>query len=81
MAKPQTEQRNGPEVSTIGFTPLAVVPLYRQREIKRLDSIMPSFRAKPAERFLRSIKESCLEQTSFFGQTSVRKATTEFVVH
>ena len=34
-----------------------------------------------AERFVRSIKESCLERMILFGEGSVRKATTEFVAH
>jgi putative transposase len=34
-----------------------------------------------AERFVRSIKESCLERVILFGETSVRKATAEFVAH
>jgi putative transposase len=34
-----------------------------------------------AERFVRSIKESCLERMILFGEASVRKATAEFVAH
>jgi transposase InsO family protein len=34
-----------------------------------------------AERFVRSIKESCLEQMILFGESAVRKATSEFVAH
>jgi transposase InsO family protein len=34
-----------------------------------------------AERFVRTIKESCLEQTILFGEDSLRKAINEFVVH
>jgi hypothetical protein len=34
-----------------------------------------------AERFVRSIKESCLDQMIFFGGSSLRKAVQEFVVH
>jgi putative transposase len=30
---------------------------------------------------VRSIKESCLERVILFGETSVRKATAEFVAH
>src|SRR6266536_2603926 len=33
-----------------------------------------------AERFVRTIKESCLERMIFFGETSLRKAIAEFVV-
>ena len=34
-----------------------------------------------ADRFVRSIKESCLERMILFGEASVRKATAEFVAH
>ena len=34
-----------------------------------------------AERFVRSIKESCLERMIFFGENSLRKAIHEFVGH
>jgi transposase InsO family protein len=34
-----------------------------------------------AERFVRTIKESCLERMIFFGETSLRKAIAEFVAH
>jgi len=34
-----------------------------------------------AERFVRTIKESCLERMILFGEGSVRKAIHEFVVH
>jgi len=34
-----------------------------------------------AERFVRSIKESCLERMIFFGEGSLRKGIREFVVH
>ena len=34
-----------------------------------------------AERFVRTIKESCLERMILFGEESLRKATHEFVVH
>ena len=34
-----------------------------------------------AERFVRTIKESCLEQMIFFGEDSLRHAIREFVVH
>jgi len=32
-------------------------------------------------RFVRTIKESCLERMIFFGETSLRKAIAEFVAH
>jgi len=34
-----------------------------------------------AERFVRSIKESCLNRIIFFGETSLRRAVHEFVAH
>jgi putative transposase len=34
-----------------------------------------------AERFVQSIKESCLDQMILFGENSLRKAIQEFVVH
>ena len=34
-----------------------------------------------AERFVRTIKESCLERLILFGEGSLRKAIHEFVVH
>jgi transposase InsO family protein len=34
-----------------------------------------------AERFVRSIKESCLERMIFFGEDSLRNAIREFVAH
>ncbi len=34
-----------------------------------------------AERFVRSIKESCLDRMIFFGERSLRKAVHEFVAH
>jgi hypothetical protein len=34
-----------------------------------------------AERFVRTIKESCLERLILFGENSIRKATADFVSH
>ena len=34
-----------------------------------------------AERFVRTIKESCLERMILFGEGSLRKAIREFVMH
>jgi transposase InsO family protein len=34
-----------------------------------------------AERFVRSIKESCLERMIFFGEDALRNAVHEFVAH
>ena len=34
-----------------------------------------------AERFVRSIKESCLDRLILFGEGSLRKAVREFVAH
>ena len=33
------------------------------------------------ERFMRSLKEECLDRMIFFGEASLRMATTEFLVH
>ena len=33
------------------------------------------------ERFMRSLKEECLDRMIFFGEASLRRATTEFLVH
>jgi transposase InsO family protein len=34
-----------------------------------------------AERFVRSIKEECLARLIFFGETSLRRAITEYLAH
>ena len=34
-----------------------------------------------AERFVRTIKESCLERMILFGENSLRKAVEEFIAH
>ena len=34
-----------------------------------------------AERFVRTMKESCLERVILFGEGSVRRAASEFIVH
>jgi transposase InsO family protein len=34
-----------------------------------------------AERFVRTIKESCLERMILFGESAVRKAAAEFMAH
>ena len=34
-----------------------------------------------AERFVRTIKESCLEQMIFFGEEALRRAITDFIAH
>ena len=34
-----------------------------------------------AERFVRTIKESCLDRMILFGESSLRKAVREFVTH
>ena len=34
-----------------------------------------------AERFVRTIKESCLERMILLGEAAVRKATAEFIAH
>ena len=49
-------------------------------ESVRLPPRSPNLNAY-AERFVRSIKESCLDQMIFFGDGSLRKGIHEFVVH
>ena len=34
-----------------------------------------------AERFVRTIKEDCLERMIFFGEDALRRAVREFIVH
>ena len=34
-----------------------------------------------SERFVRTIKESCLERLILFGEGSIRRAVSEFIVH
>ena len=34
-----------------------------------------------AERFVRTIKEGCLDQMIFFGEDSLRQAIHEFIIH
>jgi transposase InsO family protein len=46
----------------------------------RLPPRSPNLNAH-AERFVRSIKESCLNRMILFGEASVRKATAEFLEH
>jgi len=46
----------------------------------RLPTRSPNLNAF-AERFVRSIKESCLDQLVFFGESSLRRAISEFVLH
>ena len=46
----------------------------------RLPARSPNLNAY-AERFVRTIKESCLERMILFGEESLRRAIREFVVH
>jgi transposase InsO family protein len=46
----------------------------------KLQARSPNLNAH-AERFVRTIKESCLERMIFFGESAVRKATAEFMEH
>ena len=46
----------------------------------RLPARSPNLNAY-AERFVRSIKESCLDRMIFFGERSLRRAVQEFVAH
>ena len=49
-------------------------------ESLRLPARSPNLNAY-AERFVRTIKESCLERMILFGQESLRRAVQEFVAH
>jgi transposase InsO family protein len=49
-------------------------------EIVRLPPRSPNLNAH-AERFVRSIKDECLNRMIFFGERSLRKATREFAAH
>ena len=49
-------------------------------ESVRLPARSPNLNAY-AERFVRTIKESCLERMIFFGEPSLRRATGEFLAH
>src|SRR6188768_552838 len=46
----------------------------------RLPARSPNLNAF-AERFVRSIKESCVERMIFFGESALRRAVSEFVLH
>jgi Integrase core domain len=65
-------------------------PLYTQEFVSLLDqSGIHSVKLPPrspnlnayAERFVRSIKEDCLERTIFFGEDSLRTAVREYLAH
>ena len=45
------------------------------------DAVDGLFTGTYAERFVRTIKESCLEQMIFFGEDALRNAIREFVTH
>ena len=49
-------------------------------EVIRLPPMSPNLNAY-AERFVRSIKEECLDRMIFIGQASLRRAVSEFVEH
>jgi transposase InsO family protein len=49
-------------------------------EVVRLPPRSPNLNAY-AERFVRSIKDECLNRMVFFGERSLRKATREFAAH
>jgi transposase InsO family protein len=49
-------------------------------QLVKLPSRSPNLNAH-AERFVRTIKESCLERMILFGEASLRKAIREFVEH
>ena len=49
-------------------------------EVVRLPYRSPNLNAH-AERFVRSIKDECLNRMIFFGERSLRKATREYAAH
>ena len=49
-------------------------------EVIRLPPMSPNLNAY-AERFVRSIKDECLDRMIFVGQESLRRAVTEFMEH
>ena len=51
-----------------------------RREVIRLPPMSPNLNAY-AERFVRSIKEECLNRMIFIGQASLRRAVSEFMEH
>ena len=69
---------------------MIVDPLYTQKflsmfadvgvESVKLPPRSPNLNAY-AERFVKTIKESCLERLIFYGEDSLRKAAREFVEH
>lgn len=65
-------------------------PLYTAEFLRMLEEVgIKSVKLPPrspnlnayAERFVRTIKESCLERMILFGEGSLRKAISEFVTH
>jgi putative transposase len=46
----------------------------------RLPARSPNLNAF-AERFVRSVKESCVERMIFFGESALRRAVAEFALH
>ncbi len=65
-------------------------PLYTQQFLSMLgEAGIESVKLPPrapnlnayAERFVRTIKEGCLDQMIFFGEDSLRQAIHEFVIH
>ena len=49
-------------------------------EVIRLPPMSPNLNAY-AERFVRSIKEECLNRMIFIGQASLRRAVAEYIEH
>ena len=65
-------------------------PLYTAEFVRMLEGVgIKSVKLPPrspnlnayAERFVRTIKESCLERMILFGETSLRKVVSEFLTH
>jgi len=49
-------------------------------EVTRLPPKSPNLDAY-AERFVRSIREECIDRMIFIGEASLRRAVREFIVH
>jgi hypothetical protein len=65
------------EVATI-VTPETLLAWHRKLIAQKYDG---SGRRRPGRRFVRTIKESCLDRMILFGEGALRTATSQFVSH
>jgi hypothetical protein len=64
------------------FELAAICRWARTRSVRKFDALDSAGNLNAhAERFVRTIKESCLERVILFGEGSVRKAAAEFTMH